>query len=70
MLSAGPVHTRSCSEFRNSQSRYYITLSDGERTLGTIFTASSDMSEELLLAKAGNKVELSNGIVIPVQGGF
>lgn len=50
---------RIASEFRNNQTMYYITLATGEKTLGIIFTGSSDLSEELVLTKAGDKVELS-----------
>lgn len=51
--------TRISSEFRNSQTMYYVTLNTGEKALGTIFTGSSDLSEELVLTKPGDKVELS-----------
>lgn len=50
---------RIAAEFRNSQTMYYITLATDDRTLGTIFTGSSDLSEELVLTKPGDKVELS-----------
>jgi len=50
---------RISSEFRNNQTMYYITLATAEKTLGTIFTGSSDLSEELVLTKPGDKVELS-----------
>ena len=50
---------RIASEFRNSQTMYYITLATDDKILGTIFTGSSDLSEELVLTKPGDKVELS-----------
>lgn len=50
---------RISAEFRNSQTMYYVTLKVGDKTLGTIFTGSSDLSEELVLTKPGDKVELS-----------
>lgn len=50
---------RIAAEFRNNQTMYYITLNTGDKTLGTIFTGSSDLSEELVLTKPGDKVELS-----------
>ena len=50
---------RIASEFRNNQTMYYITLHTGDTTLGTIFTGSSDLSEELVLTRPGDKVELS-----------
>ena len=50
---------RIASEFRNSQTMYYITLATDDKILGTIFTGSSDLSEELVLTRPGDKVELS-----------
>lgn len=50
---------RIAAEFRNNQTMYYITLATAGKTLGTIFTGSSDLSEELVLTKPGDKVELS-----------
>lgn len=50
---------RVASEFRNNQTMYYVTLGNEDKTLGTIFTGSSDLSEELVLTKPGDKVELS-----------
>ena len=50
---------RIAAEFRNNQTMYYITLNTGDKTLGTIFTGSSDLSEELVLTRPGDKVELS-----------
>jgi hypothetical protein len=50
---------RISAEFRNNQTMYYITLASGDKTLGTIFTGSSDLSEELVLTKPGDKVHLS-----------
>ncbi len=50
---------RISSEFRNNQTMYYITLATGGKTLGTIFTGSSDLSEELVLTKPGDQVTLS-----------
>lgn len=50
---------RIASEFRNNQTMYYITLASGDKVLGTIFTGSSDLSEELVLTRPGDKVELS-----------
>lgn len=50
---------RIAAEFRNSQTMYYITIAAGDKTLGTIFTGSSDLSEELVLTRPGDKVELS-----------
>lgn len=50
---------RIASEFRNSQTMYYITLATQDKILGTIFTGSSDLSEELVLTRPGDKVELS-----------
>ncbi|MRW88608.1 hypothetical protein GJ699_01255 [Duganella sp. FT80W] len=47
---------RIASEFRNNQTMYYITL---DQSAGTIFTGSSDLSEELVLTRPGDKVELS-----------
>lgn len=60
-LGAEPTGTivRIAAEFRNNQTMYYITLASGGTTLGTIFTGSSDLSEELVLTKPGDKVELS-----------
>lgn len=50
---------RIAAEFRNSQTMYYITIAAGDKTLGTIFTGSSDLSEELVLTRPGDTVELS-----------
>lgn len=50
---------RIAAEFRNGQTMYYITIAAGDKTLGTIFTGSSDLSEELVLTRPGDKVELS-----------
>lgn len=50
---------RIASEFRNNQTMYYVTLATDDKTLGTIFTGSSDLSEELVLTKPGDKVELT-----------
>lgn len=50
---------RIASEFRNSQTMYYITLATDDKILGTIFTGSSDLSEELVLTRPGDKVVLS-----------
>jgi len=50
---------RIAAEFRNNQTMYYITLATGDKVLGTIFTGSSDLSEELVLTRPGDKVELS-----------
>lgn len=50
---------RISSEFRNNQTMYYITLEPSEKFLGTIFTGSSDLSEELVLTKPGDKVQLT-----------
>jgi hypothetical protein len=50
---------RISSEFRNNQTMYYVTLEASEKFLGTIFTGSSDLSEELVLTKAGDKVQLT-----------
>lgn len=49
---------RIAAEFRNGQTMYYITIDAGDKTLGTIFTGSSDLSEELVLTRPGDKVEL------------
>jgi hypothetical protein len=50
---------RIAAEFRNNQTMYYVTLNSGEKAKGTIFTGSSDLSEELVLTKPGDNVELS-----------
>ena len=50
---------RIAAEFRNGQTMYYITIAAGDKTLGTIFTGSSDLSEELVLTRPGDTVELS-----------
>lgn len=50
---------RIAAEFRNNQTMYYVTLQTAEGVLGTIFTGSSDLSEELVLTRPGDKVSLS-----------
>jgi hypothetical protein len=50
---------RIASEFRNNQTMYYVTLEPNDKFLGTIFTGSSDLSEELVLTKPGDKVQLT-----------
>ncbi|WP_141213390.1 hypothetical protein [Janthinobacterium sp. PC23-8] len=50
---------RIAAEFRNNQTMYYLTINTGDKTLATIFTGSSDLSEELVLTKPGDQIELS-----------
>jgi hypothetical protein len=50
---------RISAEFRNNQTMYYLTLNTGDKTMGNVFTGSSDLSEELVLTKPGDMVELS-----------
>ncbi|HEU4851641.1 MAG TPA: hypothetical protein VFT37_05750 [Telluria sp.] len=59
MLALEGTVVRIASEFRNNQTMYYVTLQTGEGVLGTIFTGSSDLSEELVLTRPGDKVALS-----------
>lgn len=50
---------RIASEFRNNQTTYYLTLNVGGTVSGSIFTGSSDLTEELVLTKPGDKVTIS-----------
>lgn len=50
---------RIASEFRNNQTMYYVTLDANEKYPGIIFTGSSDLSEELVLTKPGDTVQLA-----------
>ena len=59
MRSLDGTVVRIAAEFRNNQTMYYVTLQTGEGVLGTIFTGSSDLSEELVLTRPGDKVALS-----------
>ena len=50
---------RIASEFRNSQTTYYLTVNVGGKVLESIFTGSSDLTEELVLTKPGDSVTIS-----------